>query len=151
MSTEQTPRTENVRPARTVRLKSAFYFCVFLVLVFLVVHTVNSRNCRLEMKRQAEACARSIAGSVAVFANKLIVDRNYRDLQERCDELVQGSNIAYIAVGDSKGRIVVHTNREYLGRNKDDLKTPAGVVEASQSAMDLTKQVGTVYVGVRLR
>ncbi len=151
MSTQQSGFRDEARPGRMVRLKSAFYFSLVLILVFLVVVWVNSARCRAEMRAQAESCARAVAGSIAVFGNKLIVSRDYRELQERCDELVQGSRIAYIAISDAKGRIVVHTNREHLGRDARDIKASAGVIESSQSAMDLTKRVGRVYVGVRLQ
>lgn len=151
MSTEQSSGAERARTGRMVRLKSAFYFFAVLVIVFLAVLLVNSRNCRREMNAQALASARSLAASVAIFGNRLIVDRSYSDLQDRCDELVQGSNIAYVAVSDAGGQIVVHTNREFRGRNKDDITPPAGVAWASQSVMSRTKQVGTVYVGIRLK
>ena len=150
--------TGEVQPAagpasqpRMIRLKWAMWIAVVLVLALVVLWAVKSIQCNGALKTQAEQSAQNLASAIAAFANKDIVARNYRDLQDYSDNLVRNKPIAFIAIIDSRDRVVVHTNREFLGKRVDDLAGTSGVVEASVPVMDITKQAGTVRVGLRLK
>jgi sensor histidine kinase regulating citrate/malate metabolism len=134
-----------------IRLKVAMWMVLVLALALVIVWLVQRTMCDFALKAQSQQSARNLASTIATFANEDIRDRNYNDLQDYCDHLVRNDPIAFIAVVDAGGRVVVHTNRDFLGKKSEEIVQAAGVSEASIPVMYLTKRLGTVAVGVRTR
>jgi sensor histidine kinase regulating citrate/malate metabolism len=133
-----------------LRLKVAAWVIGVLILSLIVVWFAKSIVCRSALDAQAAQYAESLARSIAAFGNKDFAARNYSDLQNYSDDLVRRKPVAFVAMLDRRGRVVVHTNRAYLGKNAADLTPPAGVNVESAMIMGVTDQVGTAMVGVRL-
>lgn len=150
MSDQEVQSSQAARPPKMIRLKVAAWTVLVLVAVLAVVWFGKSIVCAGAVRAKAEDAAQGIAGAIAAFGNEDIVARDYRSLQAYSDNLVRHRPIASVAIVDSRDRVVVHTNREFLGRSARDLTKTSGVVEASAQVMDLTKQAGTVVVGVRI-
>lgn len=151
MSDQQAQSTPAARQPRMVRLKVAGWLVLVLVAAALVAWSVKSWMCDRAVRLQAQELAGSLATAIAAFGNEDIIGRDYRQLQRYSDDLVRRKPVAYVAIADSRGRVVVHTNREFLGRDIEDAAEDGGLVRGSARVMDVTKQVGTVMVGVRPR
>jgi sensor histidine kinase regulating citrate/malate metabolism len=139
------------RPARVVMLKSASWVILVLLLAFAAAWLIKSIQCNSALRERAQRSAQNIADAIAAFGSEDIEARNYEGLQSYSDELVRSRPIAFVAIIDSRGRIVVHTNREFLGKRPRDLRSSGDVVDASSRATGLSQQSSTVIVGVRLR
>jgi sensor histidine kinase regulating citrate/malate metabolism len=151
MSNEETQSTPAARPPRMIRLKVAAWIVIVLIVALVVVWLAKTMECRGALEAQAKRSAQNLATAIAAFGNRDIRARSYSDLQIYSDDLVPNKPIAFIAIIDSRGRVVVHTNREFLGKRASDLPPPRGVAEASAKVMGVTQQAGTVLVGVRLK
>ena len=101
------------------------------------------RNCTAQ-------AAENMARAIAVVGNQQIADEKYESLQEYADELVKDKAVAYIAIVDTRGRAVVHTDRSLLRKKWREPKEGPGVVPVSVPVMRFTKQVATVHVGMKL-
>jgi sensor histidine kinase regulating citrate/malate metabolism len=151
MSNEEMQPQANARPARTIRLKIAAWAIVVLIAALLISWSVKSMLCDAALRDRAEDSARGIASAIAAFGNRDVVSRSYKDLQRYSDDLVRDRRIAFVAIADMRGRVVVHTDRGLLGKQIDELPKPSGVVDARSRVMDVTRQAGTVVVGVRTK
>lgn len=150
MSNEERP-AEPARTPRMIRLKVALWVVVVLIIAAAAIWGWKSLVCSSALYDRTEQFARTLATAIAAFGNKDVAAKNYSDLQRYSDDLVQQKLVSFVAIVDSRGRVVVHTNRAYLGRSAKDLTTPSGVVEGSAKVMGVTQQVGTVLVGLKVK
>lgn len=139
------------RPARVVKLKSASWVILVLLLAFAAAWLIKSIQCDSALRERAKQSAQNIADAIAAFGNEDIEARSYQDLQAYSDQLVRSRPIAFVAIVDSRGRVVVHTNREFLRKRPSDLRIAGDVVDASSRSTGLSQQTSTVMVGVRLK
>ena len=109
-----------------------------------------AQNSRSELAACANRAAENMARAVAVVGNRQIVEEDYGKLQDYADSLARGKSVDYIAIVDSSGKTVVHTNRSLLGGQWTEPENASGVVTGSAKAMDFTDQVATVYVGMSM-
>lgn len=152
MSNEETQKpTENARPPKMIKFKIAAWGLVVAVLALVLVWGVMSLKCNSILRTQAEVAATDVATAISAFGAKDILARNYQDLASYADHLVGNQHIAFVAVIDAQDKVVVHTNREFVGKEASELSPVRGAIEASVPVMDLTKQSGEVRVGVRLQ
>lgn len=145
---------------RPIKLKFVLVIAGLLIAAALVIlvaqyvgHSGEMSLAREQLRESAETKASILAHAVSVFGNKMIVAKEYNQLQEYADNLIaskDAKDILYIAVVDQGGQAVVHTDRRYRGRSfSGDIAEPGVLTQASAKVMDLTKQAGTVYVGLR--
>ena len=99
----------------------------------------------------ASRAAQNMARAIAVVGNRQIVDEEYDKVQDYADSLVKDASVDYIAIVNSSGEAVVHTNRGLLGGRWTEPKSDSGIVTADARVMDFTDQVATVYVGMTVQ
>lgn len=151
------------RPAfmdRPVKLKFVLVIVVVLILAAVVALAVQAVDHSREMSRvrkqaleRAETTASVLAHAIAVFGNEMIVNKEYNQLQDYADNLISAKecgDISYIAVVDNEGTAVVHTDRGFTGRPFSGAQGGEDAAQGAAKVMDLTRQVGTVYVGIRI-
>lgn len=145
---------------RAIKLKFVLVIVGLLIVAALVAlvaqyvgYSGEMARAREQLRESAETKASVVAHAVAVFGNKMIVTKEYNQLQDYADNLIaskDAKDILYIAVVDQGGQAVVHTDRRYRGRPFSvETAEPGALTQASAKVMDLTKQAGTVYVGLR--
>ncbi|OFX14260.1 MAG: hypothetical protein A2Z18_04365 [Armatimonadetes bacterium RBG_16_58_9] len=110
-----------------------------------------ANDCRRDIRTCTSRAAGNMARAIAVVGNRQIVEKDYGNLRDYFDTLAKGDSVSYIAIVDSGGRAVVHTDRSVLGKRWSKPEENEGEVTASADVMDFTDQVATVYVGMRVR
>ncbi|MEN6584199.1 MAG: hypothetical protein ABFD54_17275 [Armatimonadota bacterium] len=104
-----------------------------------------------DIRASAERSAQTVARTIATFGNRQIIADNWEALQRYADDLVKAKSVAYVAILNSEGVAVVHTNRSFKGSKlAAPPKGGGAVAHASVPAMNLTKQVATVRVGINV-
>lgn len=126
-------------------------FAVFIILLWVFLwgmQLVATHSAKTALFESRQENAQSLAKSIALFSRDMIVDEDYEDLQNAADKLVEERPVAYVSFLDASDQIVVHTNRRYLGKQKDDMEDPANVVSAESDVVVSKSTVGTIVVGI---
>ncbi len=102
------------------------------------------------LRAQASQTAEVTARSIATFGNEQIVAEDWGALQRAADELVSQRPLSYIAIANARGAAVVHTDRSLRGKRLPRLKESDEMAEITVPAMNSTRQVATIRVGVKV-
>ncbi|MGB9587216.1 MAG: hypothetical protein ACPL7O_03465, partial [Armatimonadota bacterium] len=87
--------------------------------------------------------------AVATFGSERIAEKDWSELQTYADATVRNRVVAYIAIVDSKGIAVVHTDRSLLEQEFSQPREKAVVSASAPVALD-SDQAATVWVGIRI-
>ena len=142
---------------RRITLRWALILLILVILAGLVLWALKAFELRRvtstydsTLRTRAAQTAQVSAESIAVFGNRQIVQRDWGALQDAADELVTQKPLAYIAITDARGIAVVHTDRSMRGKKLPKQLETDGLAHARVPAMSMTRQAGTVWVGVNL-
>lgn len=124
-------------------------FIGVLILAVLIGWAWQSYKFGRSMRHFAEGCAQSLANGIAMFGSERIANKDWSELQSYADTTVRNHVVAYIAIVDSRGAAVVHTDRSLLDQ---EIIRPRerGVVSASAPVALDSNQAATVWVGIRI-
>ena len=130
--------------------RAAVGWLIFLAII-LIAWFVTWAWKSVEYGRQIRLCtselAQDTAHATAVFGSKQIIAGNWGDLQSFAEDLVKEKPLSYVAIVDTKGVAVVHTNASFHNKPFAEPKNTRGTVNASVPVMNLTRQAATVWVG----
>lgn len=143
---------------RRITLRWALILLALVVVAALVLWVSQAMALRsLKASSQADLAAAQrevadqVAGAIATFGNRQIVQGNWEELQQYADQAVTRGGLAYVAIVNTDGMAEVHTDRAFQGKPFAEPVEGGGVNHASVPVMNLTSRVGTVWVGVSNR
>lgn len=120
-----------------------------LILAVLIGWAWQSYKFGRSMRDLAKGSAESLANAVATFGSERIAEKDWSELQSYADATVRNHVVAYIAIVDSQGTAVVHTDRSLLEQKFSQPRERA-VVSASAPVAQDSNQAVTVWVGIRI-
>ena len=146
--------TKMMNRRSTRRGRAAVGWLIFLAIIIVawfVTWAWKSVECNRQIRARTSELAQDTAHAIAVFGGKQIIAGNWGDLQTFADDLVSEKPLAYVAIVNTKGVAVVHTNASLRVQPFEEPKNTRRVVNASVPVMNLTKQAATVWVGANTR
>ncbi len=126
-------------------------FAIFIILLWVFLwgmQLVATHSAKTALHESRLENAQSLAASIALFSRDMIVDEDYEALQKAADKLVEERPVAYVSFSDASDKIVVHTNRRYLDKDKSDMDDLPNVVSAESEVVVSKSTVGTIVVGI---
>ena len=123
-------------------------FLAIIIIAWAVTWGWKSVECSRQIRARTSELAQDTAHAIAVFGSKQIIAGNWGDLQTFADDLVREKPLAYVAIVNTEGVAVVHTNAGFRNKPFAEPKNTRNMVNASVPVMNLTKQAATVWVGV---
>lgn len=155
---------------RPVRRKWLLYVSGFLILVFLIAYGLLSwkmhvlkNDAKQAVMDQIRLRAETVAHTIAVTSRQDVLNANYKDLQTYFADVVGQRDISYIAVVNTQGVAVVHTDAKFRGKKltgDTNVKADAAQEQITQTiesdklydvavpVMGLTERAAVVRVGV---
>ena len=119
-----------------------------VILAWAVTWGMKSIQCSREIRSRTSELAQDTAHATAVFGSKQIIAGNWGDLQSYAEDLVGEKPLSYVAIVNTQGIAVVHTNAGLRDKPFEAPMNSSRMVSASVPVMNLTKQAATVWIGV---
>ena len=139
---------------RSISVKAALILIAIVAVAGLAAYLAKSLETRRikseadqALAYQTQKMAENLAQAIALFATRDIAEDNLSLVQDYSDELVRAKEILYIAVVDTEGTAVVHTDRSL--RDQQFREPDDDSVDRQAAVVPLNRQVATVYVGIR--
>jgi len=120
-----------------------------LLLAVLIGWAWQSYKFGRSMRDLAKGSAESLANAVATFGSERIAEKDWSELQSYADATVRNHAVAYIAIVDSQGTAVVHTDRSLLEQEFSQPRERAVVSASAPVTLD-SNQAVTVWIGIRI-
>ena len=125
-------------------------FLAIIIIAWGVTWGWKSVECGRQIRTRTTELAQDTAHAISVFGSKQIIAGNWGDLQSFAEDLVKEKPLAYVAIVNTKGVAVVHTNRSLRDQSFEEPRNTRSTVNASVPVMNLTKQAATVWVGANI-
>jgi len=98
----------------TIRRRLTFFFGITIVIVVTLVGWLVSRQMTREMFLQAKRTGVAIAGSIAASTSNDFFNYNYVALEQKAEEMVRDSEVAYVILYDKEGQVAAFSGQGNL-------------------------------------
>ncbi|MHB0999709.1 MAG: hypothetical protein ACYC27_10735 [Armatimonadota bacterium] len=134
---------------RKVSLRVLLILLGIVIITGFVMWALEGLSCRRIIRETVTASSSNMARSIALFGADQVISGDWDSLQDSADSLVRGRPFVYIAILDMGNRSIVHTDRNYQNDKFQRSRYGRNVIESFAPVMRGTRQVGTVWVGLR--
>jgi signal transduction histidine kinase/HAMP domain-containing protein len=102
-----------------LRAKFTFLFIGLVILMGLVTAFITFNWQKKAIEEQLRQRAAGVCRTLAVAATEAMLTHDFTKLRQYVDEIKKSSQVAYLIIMDTTGRIMVHSDREQEGKVLD--------------------------------